>query len=299
MAPAVNSGGASQGSVRSMIHQLNRRRGGGSRSPSKRPREESETRHSSSSEDETGGEESLTLLVLQREMKKLAGVLAEKIDGAVADIRAELRQTQQRVDGLERHVEKQNEEIETLYNTVGTRDDRIRQLEEVVEEVEQEKNAPFLCFDGSGVPASPTVEPWKEDVTATVLQTMNKYMPDLEVSASDIVCSYRVARGKKVMCKFAQYGKGSVRDKIYESRVKLAKTLDGQPRDAADQLYVNEVLPPRAYDMLAKLRAARKRGVIHNVFTSYGHIFVKIRQHGAKMRVKGRKDCDDIIRGEW
>ena len=84
------------------------------------------------------------------------------------------------------------------------------------------------------------------------------------------------------MCKFSCYGRGTVRDSIYEKRASLARSADGQRRDPSDQLFVNEVLSQQAFMAMRQLRAAKKEGLIHSVFTTYGHIFVRTKQHGVR-----------------
>ena len=168
-----------------------------------------------------------------------------------------------------------------------------------MDEVEREKNAPYLVLDGAGLQPPPNTEPWKEDVTDAAIKTLNKYMPDVEVSPSDFITCYRVARGKKIMCKFTRYGNNSVRDQIYEGRVKLARTPDGRPREQSEALYVNEVLSHDLYEVVKQLRDARKNRIIYSVFTVYGHIYVKPSQFGAKRRVRSRQELDQVLRGEW
>lgn len=147
---------------------------------------------------------------------------------------------QHRVLDLENHVEQQGVEIDTLRSAVDRRDDRISELERAVTELEMERNRSFLIFDGPAVPPPPAgQESWEENVTETVVKTVRKYLPDIEVRKDDIVQSYRVGRGKKIVCQFVSVGRNSIRERIYQSRVKLGKDESGQRRERDDQLFVN------------------------------------------------------------
>ena len=186
--------------------------------------------------------------------------------------------------------------MEMLRDQVAERDERIQEMESVVAEVQREKNIPYLVFDGSGVPPPPAESPWTEDVANTTVNMLQKYMPDSEVSARDIAHSYRVARGKKIVCKFVRSGQGSARDKIYENRWKLGQDANGQRRGKEDSLFVNELLSQGVQSAFTQLRAAKKSGVIHSVHTRYGQIFVRMFKHGEKIRVRDQKDLDRILK---
>ena len=203
----------------------------------------------------------------------------------------------QRIQDLENHAEGQNQVIERLTEAVERRDDKIKELEETLDEMERERHTPVLVFDGTGVPPPPATRPWQEDISATVTGVVRKFMPDIEMSGQDIVHAYRTAKGKKIVCKFSRCGKGSTSDNIYEKRASLRTDESGQPRDKSDQLFINEMVSAKTNNVLKKLRDAKKAGVIHSVFTNYGHIYVRMIEHGQKIRVRDQRDLSDILLG--
>ena len=287
--------------MRRMISQINR-----DVSPSKRQRAASASGDSSSAgEDdpdiaEHGGAEQMAVFqrMLQRELKKQTSLLTNEFKKTTDSLKEELLNMQQRVCELEQHVNEQGDTIYQLYEAVDSRDRRILALEGEVEEVRREMNKPFLIFDGPGVPAAPKEEPWKEDVSATTRELLHRYMPETEVREEDIVQSYRVDKGKKIVCQFSRSGQGSVRDKLYEDRMTLMKDKEGRARERGDQLFINEKLTAGAFSAYLKIREERRRGRIHSVFTKYGVIYVRMRQHGAKVAVYNRATCERVLRGE-
>ena len=263
------SGGTSQTNVQTMINRLNQNTTRSS-SPAKRLRERSASRSSSGREDEPAiAPDTLSREFMHDELNKLASLVTAKIDRSTETLRAELQQIKQRLYDLENHVEAQGETIERLRDQVSERDQRIQEMEGIIAEMEREKNMPYLVFDGSGVPPPPAESPWMEDVAETTVTLLHKYMPDTEVSTRDIAHSYRISKGKKIVCKFARIGRGSVRDAVYEKRATLGKDQNAQPRERSDQLFVNEMLSQGTHTAFMQLRAAKKNGQIHSVHTRY------------------------------
>ena len=89
-----------------------------------------------------------------------------------------------------------------------------------------------------------------------------------------------------------------MRDKIYDSRMELAKDENGQRRDRSEQLYVNEKLTNGASAAYRSLREEKRGGRVHTVYTKHGIIYVRTKQHGAKIRVYNRATYEQVLRGE-
>ena len=236
--------------------------------------------------------------LLRREMQKQTERLTRHFERANQSLKEELQHMQQKIGELEQHVNAQGDTIMELHSTVNSRDERIRELEQGMEDMQRASNVPFLVLDGPGLPAPPAEEPWREDLMATAKDVLKKYMPAVELKDNDIVQCYRSGRGKKLVCQFSRWGPGSVRDAVYDGRLALRKDASGQVRDRADQLYVNEKLTPGALDAFARLRTAKRNGRIHSVYTKYGIIYVRSFQHGAKQRVSNRAEYDRVLQGE-
>lgn len=296
---APRSGGLSssrgQVDVRYMVSRLNREK-----SPTKRQRAASAGSSSNASVDDRGASEELASIkqLLQRALDKQTAELTQRFESAVAALRQEISGLCQRVTELESHVNDQGDFIQQLHEAVDSRDNRIHYLEDEVEELRRESNVPYLVLDGPGLPGPPPEEPWKEDVMATTRSVLQQHVPSVPVREADIVQCYRTARGRKIMCRFASWGPGTARDAIYDARTTLQRDERGARRDPQNQIYINEKLTAGAHDAFMRLRAARKKGDINSVHVKHGLIYVRMIQHGAKICVRNRLQCERVLRGE-
>ena len=62
--------------------------------------------------------------------------------------------------------------------------------------------------------------------------------------------------------------------------------------------YINKKLTAGAHGAFMKLRAARKNGDMNSVHGEHGLIYVRMIQHGAKICVRNRIQCERVLRGE-
>ena len=303
---AANRSGALSGSrgqvdVRSMVSRLNRQR-----SPAKRQRAVSAGTSSDTSADDGGRSTDPQLApiqqLLQRALDKQTAELTERFESTVAGLREEITGLCQRVAELESHVNDQGNVIQQLHEAVDSRDSRIHFMEDELEELRREGNIPYLVFDGPGLPGPPPEleeEPWKEDVAATTRAVLQQHAPSVTVREEDIAQCYRTARGRKIVCRFARWGPGSIRDAIYDARTHLQRDGNGSRRQPQEQIYINEMLTTGAHNAFMKLRAARKRGEISSVHTRHGLLYARMIPHGQKICVRNRIQCERVLRGEY
>lgn len=299
--PGVNGRGGrgrpSQGNVRSMIAKLTER--SSSHSPSKRRRDydddsDPDLPSSYPEEEELSGR--LTPAMLQDQLKRMSEALMDKMDQTTERLSSEFAAMKQRIQDLEQHVEEQGIVIDELRRTVDKKDQRVRELECQVQDIRMEQNRPYLIFEGEGVPSPPSQRPWTEDIRGTVVDMVGKYLPDVRVEKQDIEHCYRAARGRKIVCKFMRYGRGSPRDTIYEKRVTLGRDEAGQRREKSQSLFVNEKLSEGAQSAFTELRNAKREGLIHAVFTRDCRICVRMFEHGKILRVNNSDDLDRVLR---
>lgn len=278
-----------------MVNKLNRER-----SPAKRQRAVSAGSGSDTSvDDQSVGQELAPIKqLLQRALDKQTAELTQSFESTVAALRQEITDLCRRVTELESHVNDQGDFIQQLHETVDSRDNRIHFLEDEIEELRREGNIPYLVIDGPGLPGPPPEEPWKEDVMATTRSVLQQHVPSVPVREADIVQCYRTARGRKIVCRFANWGPGTTRDAIYDARTSLQRDESGARRDPQNQIYINEKLTVGAQAAFMKLRAARKSGDINSVHVKHGLIYVRMIQHGAKICVRNRIQCERVLRGE-
>ena len=140
-------------------------------------------------EDEEDGQLAPILRLLRREMQKQTKRLTRQFARANQSLKEELQHMQQRLGELEQHVSTQGDTIMQLRGAVDSRDERIKELEEEMEDLRRVDNIPYLVLDGPGVPAPPREEPWREDVLSTTKEVLTKYMPAIEVKDIDICVS--------------------------------------------------------------------------------------------------------------
>ena len=116
----------------------------------------------------------------------------------------------------------------------------------------------------------------REDVDALVVNTLNRSMPGLNMSASDIDRAHRLpGPNNRVIVRFVRSGQGSVRDQVFSRRLEL------RGRD----LFVNESLTRLRNQIFRSLLAVKRERRIYAVYSRGGHVFYKAKQHGVGKRV--------------
>ena len=210
-----------QSSVKDMIQRLDRHRGDGTRSesPTKRPRKDSLSGSVSSvsSVSVSAADQPLTELTLRSVMQNMTQQIRGDIASEFATVREEIGRMSTRIRDLEKHIEERDNFIEDIESRLRNRESRVEELEEEMDKISNEHKKRDLIFSGSAVPAPPA-QAWAEDVTATAVTMLARCLPDVPVAAGDIDECFRVARGKRIVCRFRKSGRGSVRDEVYENR---------------------------------------------------------------------------------
>ena len=125
----------------------------------------------------------------------------------------------------------------------------------------------------------------REDINALVVDTLNRSMPGLNMSVSDIDRAHRLpGPNNRVIVKFVRSGEGSVRDLVMSRRLEL------RGRD----LFVNESLTKLRGLIFRSLLAAKREGKIYTVYSRGGHVFYKEKQHGAGKRVNSTQSVREM-----
>ena len=94
---------------------------------------------------------------------------------------------------------------------------------------------------------------------ATTRSVLQQHVPSVPVREADMVQCYRTARGRKVVCRLANWGPGTTRDAIYGTRTSLQRDERGARRDPQNQIYIDEKSTVGAHTVLMKLRAAGEK----------------------------------------
>ena len=202
-----------QSSVKDMIRRLDGSRSGERHaSPSKRLRTESQSDAASSSSGDATASQPLTEETLRSVMRRMTQKIRDDIAAQFVSLKEELGRMGARINELEQHVEQRDRYIDEVEQRLHSRESRVAELEEEVDQLVTANRRNVLIFSGSAVPAPPS-RPWTEDVTATAVAMLSRCLPGVPVAREDIAESHRVARGRRIVCRFRVAGKDSVREK--------------------------------------------------------------------------------------
>ena len=219
-----------QGSVKDMIERLDKSRRDGNRnvSPTKRPRRGSRSESASSSASSAGLADGrpLTEQTLRSVMRSLTQQIRVDIAAQFESLREEIGRMGVRVTELEQHVERRDNYIEEIQSRLHNRETRVAELEEEVDRISSESRKKDLIFSGPAVPTAPR-QHWTEDVTATAVAMLSRCLTSVPATRDDIEESYRVSKGSRIVCRFRGAGKDSVRDRLYENRLRARLSTAG------------------------------------------------------------------------
>ena len=116
-----------------------------------------------------------------------------------------------------------------------------------------------------------------EDVTTLVIERLTNRFPGLQIWHADIDRAHRLPGAHhRVIVRFVQSGRGSVRDQLMWRRRELR---------AEDELFINESLTKTKGNIQRCLLAAKRAKQIHAVYTRWGQVFFRPEQYGAGVRV--------------
>ncbi|KAF0297227.1 hypothetical protein FJT64_005301 [Amphibalanus amphitrite] len=139
--------------------------------------------------------------------------------------------------------------------------------------------APAGAGQGQTEPAAPADHrdrEEREDVTALVVNTLNKNMPGLNLAESDIDRAHRLpGPNNRVIVRFVRSGEGSVRDRVMSRRLELR----------GKELFVSESLTKLRSLIFRSLLAAKRDKKIYTVYSRGGHVYYKDKQYGVGKRV--------------
>ena len=148
------------------------------------------------------------------------------------------------------------------------------------EEERPGQSVPSAGGDGRGARGRSAVRGgvWeeREDIDALIVTTLNRCMPGLDMTASDIDRAHRLpGPNNRVIVRFVRSGQDSVRDRVMTRRLEL------RGRD----LYINESLTKMRSLIFRSLLAAKREKRIYTVYSRGGQVYFKEKQHGVGTRV--------------
>ena len=125
----------------------------------------------------------------------------------------------------------------------------------------------------------------REDVNALVVNTLNRCMPGLNLSDSDLDRAHRLpGPNNKVIVRFVRSGQGSMRDHVMTRRLELR----------GKDLFINESLTKLRSLIFRSLLAAKRDKKLYTVYTRGGHVFYKEQQFGVGKRMDSLKKVREM-----
>ena len=136
---------------------------------------------------------------------------------------------------------------------------RLRQLEDLSDNAEQNSRLDLLIFSGKAVPKS---QPGEN--CAVIVRKLLKEHMGYQVKEEQINRAHRIQSGK-IVVKFNRTGPGSDKDQVWKRRIGLK----------GKDLFVQESLTERRQEIFQALLQARRDGKIFSAFTQGGKVFYK------------------------
>ena len=116
----------------------------------------------------------------------------------------------------------------------------------------------------------------REDICGLVVNTVNRMLPGVNMTARDIDRAHRIpGPNNRIIVRFVQSGQGSVREEIMWRRLEL-RGID---------LFCNESLTTMRSQIYQSLLAAKRQKKLYTVYTRGGHVFYKSEKYHQGVRV--------------
>ncbi|KAF0307428.1 hypothetical protein FJT64_002252 [Amphibalanus amphitrite] len=146
--------------------------------------------------------------LIKAEMTSFYEEMAAMFETRTKALETEVSALKSRVADLESHVENRDQQLDALGGSYDNREERLRKVEKVAENLEAEGKLSYLIFSGSAIPAAPQQQSREggdvrrgEDVVDTVVGVLRRHLPSVPVSRDDVATARRIGNGK-ILCKF-------------------------------------------------------------------------------------------------
>ena len=204
------------------------------------------------------------------EIKKALDQRLASIEESLNFAYESLTVTSQKVTALEN-------EVKCLRENWQTMEYRLPQLEQEREEVERVKRRGQLIFSGSDL----TIPENDERLMMAVTALIDRYL-ELEVGPGQIIHVQRLPRDR-LLVKFAEDRRGSLRDEIYRTKNKLR----------GHKIFINENLTPARQQLFGWLLHEQREGRVMTVLTRGGEVLkcFATRKDERLIRVRTREEA--------
>lgn len=160
--------------------------------------------------------------------------------------------------------------------------ERLRRLEDMCDNAEQNSRLDLLVFSGKVIPKSGP----DENCAVIVRRLLEDHM-GYRVNEEQINRAHRIQSGK-IVVKFNRTGPGSDKDRIW----KLKTRLRGK------DLYVQESLTERRQEIFQALLQARRDGKIFSVYTQGGKVLYRLAYQDYPHRAPSMEAVANLVRAQ-
>lgn len=225
------------------------------------------------------------------------------IDSATAQVitamNSKFKHFEQSLSALEAESMEKELEIKQLKEKLAHQERTVELLEERVEGIDANRRLSSLiltCADFE-------IRHQNEDIESRIVTVLNKHLPELKLTISDIQAGHRLQTDQKVIVKFVRR---SVRDRVYESRFSMfaSNRQRSGPGAIPDRrmapLYIAEQLTASnnaIYQELLRARRAENGALVSSVFSRRGVVWCKMERGGRNIRVPDESHLRNILRG--
>lgn len=237
---------------------------------------------------------------------ELLDVIQRMMDSAVGKVitafNSKFDAMERRLSILEAENVEKDKEISQLKSKLSSQESKMKDLEEQVESMDNNRRLSCLTFTCRDFEAKHR----EENLHERLVETLNRRLPNLRLTETDLSIVHRLPSDSKVIAKFVRR---CVRDRVFESRFELMRGAaagggaNGRNFTTGRQmapLYIGECLTPAnnaIFQELLRARRSENGAVISSVFTRRGTAWCKTERGGASIRVPDEKTLRRVLRG--
>lgn len=220
--------------------------------------------------------------VSKSQRSDMLGEIKRQIDASIKEAMQELSEkiftklasVESKVEKLEGQLFERDQRIDDLTSKCTAYDERIKELEGQIEELECHSRASNLVLWSEQIGKRRE----GENIEDIIIRVINENFPNKSVSKSDFTAIHRLPRENTAICAFVSR---SLRNELYEARFELRR----REVTAKGRLFLSESLTKKNREIFNKLLDLKRRNQIWTAFTRNGIPCVKISKDSSYIRV--------------
>lgn len=225
--------------------------------------------------------------------------IKQMVEGATAKVivafNSKFEALERRVEIVEAENMDKAAEIAQLKTKLQEESAKVQSLQDQVESMDMNRRLSSLIVSCADFKHRDNNEVMEE----RVVDTLNKRVPELNLSVSDVNIAHRLRSDDRVIVKFVRR---SIRDRVYESRFSLPRADSGVPNGRKmAPLYIAECLTTSNNNIFQELLRARRQengAVIASVFSRRGTVWCKKEKGGPNIRVPDEAHLVRVLNGK-